>query len=87
MPLEEILQVVFLSLAKWIVYKKEFKEIQVHNLYKRDACMKSRLFKVKNSVSWSPPPNGFLKFDVDGAARGKPGPACISGVLCNDKEG
>ena len=28
---------------------------------------------------------GILKFNVDGAARGKPGPASIGGVLHNDK--
>lgn len=32
---------------------------------------------------WSPPPCGVLKFNMDGAARGKPGPAGIGGVLRN----
>lgn len=31
-----------------------------------------------------PPPLGVLKFNVDEAARGKPGPAGI-GVLCKNK--
>ena len=31
------------------------------------------------------PPLNVLKFKVDGAARGKPGPAGIGGVLCNSK--
>ena len=35
------------------------------------------------SILWSPPPLDSLKFNVDDAARGKPCPACIEGVLCN----
>ena len=30
-------------------------------------------FKVTKFVPWSPPPLDVLKFNVDGAARGKPG--------------
>ena len=31
--------------------------------------------------AWYPPPLGVVKFNVDGASRGKPGPAGIGGVL------
>ena len=41
--------------------------------------------KVRIYVLWSPPPLGMLKFNVGGAARGKPGLASIRGVLHNDK--
>lgn len=34
----------------------------------------------------SPPPPGFFKFNIDEAARGKPGPAGIGGVL-RDSDG
>lgn len=50
-----------------------------------DACMKCGPSKVRKSVSWVPPLPGSLKFNVDGAARGKPGPAGIGGVLRNYK--
>ena len=30
---------------------------------------------------------GFLKFNVEGAAKGKPGPTEIGGVLCNSRGG
>ena len=41
--------------------------------------------KGKVVVSWSPHLIGSLKFNVGGAARGKPGPAGIRGVLRNCK--
>ncbi|XVF28494.1 hypothetical protein REPUB_Repub15cG0033900 [Reevesia pubescens] len=34
---------------------------------------------------WVPHPQGFLKFNVDGSALGKPSLAGIGGVLRNDK--
>lgn len=34
---------------------------------------------------WSPPPNGVLKFNADGTARGKPGAADSSGILRNHR--
>lgn len=34
-------------------------------------------------VHWSSRPPSVLKFNVDMAMRGKPGPTSISGVLCN----
>ena len=40
---------------------------------------------MKRSILWSPPPFGVLKFNVDGAARGKPRLAGIEGKLCNNK--
>ena len=37
--------------------------------------------KVEEVVSSSPPRFGSLKFNLDGAAKGKPGPTAIGGVL------
>lgn len=34
---------------------------------------------------WEPPPSNSWKWNVDRYARGKPGPAGIGGVLCDDK--
>ena len=36
---------------------------------------------LKTITSWCPPPSGFMKFNVDGSVRGKPGPSGIGGVL------
>lgn len=32
-------------------------------------------------VSWSRPPPGFIKVNVDGRARGSPGPSAAGGIL------
>eukprot|EP00268_Persea_americana_P036637 TRINITY_DN3614_c1_g1_i6.p1 TRINITY_DN3614_c1_g1~~TRINITY_DN3614_c1_g1_i6.p1 ORF type:complete len:138 (-),score=27.70 TRINITY_DN3614_c1_g1_i6:344-757(-) len=40
---------------------------------------------MRKVFSWAPPSKGVLKFNVDGAARGKPGPTGIGGVLCNSE--
>ncbi|GMI75617.1 hypothetical protein like AT5G65005 [Hibiscus trionum] len=37
--------------------------------------------KERRGVFWQPPVTGVLKFNVDGAARGKPGPAGFGGVM------
>lgn len=42
--------------------------------------------KVKIKELWSPPNQNVMKFNVDGTARGKSGPAGIGGVL-RDYEG
>ena len=45
-----------------------------------------RMKKIRAALQWSKPPIGFLKFNVDGSAVGKPGPAGIGGVLRDDHE-
>lgn len=44
--------------------------------------MKSTIPEIRRTlVEWYPPTRGTLKFNVDGASKGKPGPACIGEVL------
>ncbi|WRX11383.1 Ribonuclease H domain - like 9 [Theobroma cacao] len=45
----------------------------------------TKRYKVKVQVQWKIPPNGWLKFNTDGAARDYPGPLGIGGVLRNEK--
>lgn len=47
--------------------------------------MESGPSKERILVSLSPPPLGFLKFDINCAARGKPGLVGIGGVLHDGK--
>eukprot|EP00268_Persea_americana_P021089 TRINITY_DN21101_c0_g1_i1.p1 TRINITY_DN21101_c0_g1~~TRINITY_DN21101_c0_g1_i1.p1 ORF type:complete len:199 (+),score=31.91 TRINITY_DN21101_c0_g1_i1:157-753(+) len=65
---------------------KELSNFSMHGILSNwKACMVCGLTKERRSTFWSPPSMGMLKFNVDGAARGKPGPAGIGGVLCDDK--
>lgn len=64
--------------------RKEFKIFNLDIILSNwKAYMIGRPFKVKKQEQWSPPPAGVLQFNVDGAARGKPGPVGIGGVLRN----
>ena len=47
--------------------------------------MRVCLSRVKNSISLSQHPTGFVKFNVDRAASGKPGLVGIGGRLHNEK--
>ena len=49
------------------------------------ACLKTSALKKKGLVSRCPSPCGVLKFNADGAAKGKPDLAAIGGVLRNQK--
>lgn len=70
------------SLCTWLCSNKEFKDLRVGDLYQAwDGCLKPNPWMRKRQVVWFPPPRGILKFNVDKAARGKPGPAGIRGVL------
>ena len=50
-----------------------------------EACMSCDPSKDREVVCWHPPPSGWLKFNIDGAAKGKPAPAGIGKVIMNDK--
>lgn len=43
--------------------------------------MSGVFWRHKKLIDWSPPQSGEMKFNVDGASRGKPGPIGIGGVL------
>lgn len=78
----ELLEKVKWSLCVWLCTSKDFKDLKVGDLLQSwEGCMSASPPEQKNRVEWSPPPNGYFKFNVDGASRGKPGPARIGGVL------
>ena len=56
-------------------------ELMLLNL--KDLCVDQKKSKVSKIVDWIPPDLGYLKFNVDGSAKGKPGPAGMGGVLRN----
>ena len=87
-PLVKLIEGVTLRIAKWAMVRKEFSTFSINNIFVNwEACMVCGLPKVRRSTLCSPPPLSVLKFNVDGATRGKPGPTGIGGVLHNNKGG
>lgn len=85
MSSEAILSSMVLRIAKWVSIREEFENVMPRNIiHNLKACVSCGLSKERIVISSSPPPLGVLKFNVDEAARGKPGPAGI-GVLCKNK--
>eukprot|EP00268_Persea_americana_P062605 TRINITY_DN8040_c1_g2_i6.p1 TRINITY_DN8040_c1_g2~~TRINITY_DN8040_c1_g2_i6.p1 ORF type:complete len:254 (+),score=31.35 TRINITY_DN8040_c1_g2_i6:132-893(+) len=83
---EDIAFMIVLKIAKWASIKKELEHLTLDNILSNwEACLGSGCVKKKHLVTWSPPSPNVLKFNVDGAARGKPGPAGIGGILRNYK--
>lgn len=75
---------VWLRIAKWACIRKEFSELDINKtMYNWGVCLSMERIKKKMKVFWSPPPTGFLKLNVDGAACGKLGQARIGGILRN----
>ena len=71
---EDTVPLVTLRLSKWLLCKIEFSNLKLDDIAQDwKVYMMSGPSKGKVIVSWSPPPIGSLKFNVDGATRGKPG--------------
>ena len=65
-------------------YRKECSDQNLENFLQNwDACLKMGASKMKKKVPWCCPPFGTLEFNVDGAARGKPGWVGVGEVLRN----
>lgn len=69
---KNLISMVSLRIAKWALVRKEFSNIRLHViLYYWEACIVIGSCDEKRLIHWSPPPLRVLKFNVDGAARGK----------------
>lgn len=76
MQVEDAVHLVLLRIAKWVSNWEKFSlrvDVILHSL---DASLHSVFRKDSISMAWSPPV-GELKFNVDGATRGKPGSAGV----------
>lgn len=85
MLVEDVVHLVlFWSLDSQVgVMYGEFDSLRVDGiLHNWETSLHCMLWNDSIVVSWSPP-FGDLKFNVDGAAKGKPGPAGVGGVLRN----
>ena len=70
----DLIDNVAFRIAKWASIRKEFTNIYLNDIiYNWEACMGCLPFKERRSVPWSSPLFGVLKFNVDGASRGKLG--------------
>lgn len=66
-------------------FLKVFDSLRVDSfLHNWKAAIGFRILRVPKIVSWAPPYGGKLKFNMDGAAKGKPGLAGVGGVLRNN---
>lgn len=75
-----------LRLCNWLLSNKEFKGLKACDLLRSwEGFMGGLQRRYKKLVDWSPPQSGEMKFNVDGASRGKPGPAGIGGVPRDDQ--
>lgn len=73
-------------IAKWTLFRKEFSIFNMNGiLFNWKTWMACWLRKERKLIHWSPP-NGALKFNVDGTtAIGKQRPPFVGEVLCNHK--
>eukprot|EP00268_Persea_americana_P068029 TRINITY_DN9427_c0_g3_i1.p1 TRINITY_DN9427_c0_g3~~TRINITY_DN9427_c0_g3_i1.p1 ORF type:complete len:256 (+),score=22.30 TRINITY_DN9427_c0_g3_i1:1157-1924(+) len=84
--LSNLVDLITMRIAGWALIRKEFSNFSIDDITVNwEACMGCGPSKMRIYVHWSPSPIGMLKFNVDGAARGKPGPASIGGVLRNSR--
>ena len=75
-----------MRISKWALIRKEFSNFSLNDIiYNWEACMVCSVPRIMKVEVWCPPARGLLKFNVDGAARGKPGPAGVGGVLRDHK--
>eukprot|EP00268_Persea_americana_P030644 TRINITY_DN2969_c1_g3_i2.p1 TRINITY_DN2969_c1_g3~~TRINITY_DN2969_c1_g3_i2.p1 ORF type:complete len:132 (-),score=19.85 TRINITY_DN2969_c1_g3_i2:155-550(-) len=70
---EDLVSAVELRVAKWTLLRKEFVGMSLDCIiWNWKFCMFCGPSKVRNVVFWCPPV-GWLKFNVDGVTKGKPG--------------
>lgn len=75
-------------IAKWVLVGKEWANFSLTCIFLNwETCMSCGLMKDILVTPWGPLPTRVLKFNVDEAAKGKPGPGVFRGALHNDKGG
>ncbi|OMO53991.1 reverse transcriptase [Corchorus capsularis] len=79
----DLLELIKIRLARWSKAKWPGMQYTVDNFVREPQFVSAPVAKKKSCFSsmWSKPLKGCLKFNVDGSAYGKPGPAGIGGIL------
>ena len=79
---EDLSLLVVVRIANWAAFKSEFDSSKIDGvLHNWEASLLCGVKKAKKVFFWAPPIGGVLKFNVNGAARGKPDLAGIGGGL------
>ncbi|EOX95147.1 Uncharacterized protein TCM_004701 [Theobroma cacao] len=83
----KVLEIIKIRMAWWVKSKWPQDNLDTLKIVRFSllVAIPTKRDKVKVQVQWKIPPNGWLKFNTDGAARGYPGPLGIWGVLRNEK--
>lgn len=82
--MEDLSHLVMVLISKWASFKSKFDSLRVEGvMHNWEASLSCGVNKVKKVVHWVPSIVGALKFNVDGATKGKRGPAGNGGVLHN----
>lgn len=80
--MEDLLSRVLLRIAKRASPRREFYSLKFEDvLHNWDASFKWGPYVSRRIMTRVPPIEGILKFNVDGATRGKLGPASIGGFF------
>ncbi|OMO62830.1 reverse transcriptase [Corchorus capsularis] len=79
----QLFDLIKLRLSWWVKAAWPDSNLSFENLFRFPdvAVVKHNKAKVPRCLTWERPTSGFLKFNVDGASKGKPGPAGIGGIL------
>lgn len=73
-----------LRTAKWASSRRELHNLRLDDImHIWEAIFPSSVPRVKRFMLWVQPLDQVLIFNADGAARGKPSPTGIGGVLSN----
>lgn len=68
-PVEDLLLLVVVRFANWASFKSEFHYLRVDGvLHNWEASLSGEVRKMKKVVSWVPPLEAEVKFNVDGGS-------------------
>lgn len=83
MPVEDVVQLLLRQIAKWTSSGEEFDSLRVNGIMHNWEASLLCMFQKESILLYWSPPFGQLKFNVDGAAKGKSFPAGVGGTLRN----
>ena len=84
--IREIVNTIVCNILETPPSKMELRTLRIlglHNIIPQ-GLGKNKTTKNTKKDCWQPPPNNYLKFNIDGASKGNPGSAGFGGVLRNE---